>query len=91
MSDAAFIYGPDATRLPPTTAPYVAWTGHPRPRAEDCGDPRCREAREHAWAVADAAYDRESKARRYADDVEWELACARRELSAIKRAEGSAL
>ena len=84
--DAAYIYGSDATRLPPTVAPYVAWDGKPRPRPEDCGDPTCREARERAWALADAAYTREAAARRYADDTEYENALLRRQVAQLTRA-----
>ncbi len=84
--DAAYIYGPDAAHLPPTVAPYVAWTGKPRPRAEDCGDPACREAREKAWALADAAYDRENRTRRHADEVEHENAQLRAQIAQLTRA-----
>jgi hypothetical protein len=84
--DGAYIYGPDAARLPATVAPYVAWDGKPRPRAEDCGDPACRQAREKAWALADAAYDREQRTRRHADDLEHEASLLRAQIAQLTRA-----
>lgn len=86
MTDAAYIYGHDPTRLPATVAPYIAWTGKPRPTVEDCGQPHCREARERDWARADAAYERENAARRHADDMEWDNAQLRRQIAQLTRA-----
>jgi hypothetical protein len=84
--DSAYIYGPDAVHLPPTVAPYIAWDGKPRPRAEDCGDPTCREAREKAWALADAMYQRENDLRRSFDDLEHEASLLRARIAQLTRA-----